>query len=402
MNNIGVIGIGNCGNQNAALAKEILACDSLAINVSETDLSSLPAEMRPYAITIGDGRGSGKDRIRAKKALRDDLIKVINSEQMQQFLSTKDIIFVISSSGGGSGGGSAIMFTDILMSKIADTDIPEDDKAVVITIGVLPYMEEGDDYLKNSLQYIKELYECIDDPTYMIYTNEAASNLKQLDKIYAKVNRNIIDDIKVLSGAFNTQTSLSSIDDQDFKNMIRTFGRIVVSNVTGITTDTVDRMTIEDQIIKDLKLNAHVDIQQDRKVSRIGIISDLPESIHAGIDFTFPKIREYVGRPNGTFIHDIVGDDKGVGEIHMIFTGLNPINDATLDIDTTLTEHGNQKGKKEDSIIGSIDISSYNDEDTVRTRNTSSYSFDETPSAESGETPKPKTDLKDTFAKFGI
>ena len=42
MLNVGVIGIGNCGNQVAKKAMEELGCDVLALNSSINDLSTLP------------------------------------------------------------------------------------------------------------------------------------------------------------------------------------------------------------------------------------------------------------------------------------------------------------------------------------------------------------------------
>ena len=64
---VGVIGIGNCGNQVAKLAKEELSCDVLALNSSKNDLETIP-ETIP-SILVGDERGAGKNRSEAKAVI---------------------------------------------------------------------------------------------------------------------------------------------------------------------------------------------------------------------------------------------------------------------------------------------------------------------------------------------
>ena len=55
---VGVIGIGNCGNHVVKLAMEELACDVLALNSSKNDLETIPDTIP--SILVGDERGAGK------------------------------------------------------------------------------------------------------------------------------------------------------------------------------------------------------------------------------------------------------------------------------------------------------------------------------------------------------
>ena len=55
---IGVIGIGNCGNQVAKKAMEQLNCDVYALNSSMNDLSTLPDTIPQFC--LGDEKGAGK------------------------------------------------------------------------------------------------------------------------------------------------------------------------------------------------------------------------------------------------------------------------------------------------------------------------------------------------------
>ena len=72
----GIIGIGNAGNQVAALGLSTKDIPALAINASEKDLDTIQIKMD--AIIFGDSAGSGKDRSIAKGFVKNnikDLIK---------------------------------------------------------------------------------------------------------------------------------------------------------------------------------------------------------------------------------------------------------------------------------------------------------------------------------------
>ena len=112
MLNVGVIGIGNCGNQVAKLAMNELKCDVLAINSSKNDLSTL-GEGVPV-LCLGDERGAGKNRTEAKLFLKKSIMDMIQKEEIKNFMSEKDVIFIVSSTGGGTGSGMAPVLSSII------------------------------------------------------------------------------------------------------------------------------------------------------------------------------------------------------------------------------------------------------------------------------------------------
>ena len=81
MLNIGVIGIGNCGNQVAKLAMEELACDVLALNSSKNDLSTLGDNVP--TLCLGDERGAGKNRTEAKLFLKKSIMEMIQKDEFK-------------------------------------------------------------------------------------------------------------------------------------------------------------------------------------------------------------------------------------------------------------------------------------------------------------------------------
>ena len=170
---VGVIGIGNCGNQVALLAHKEAGCDVYAINSSENDLAMLPDDIPKRA--VGKGEGSGKDRKEAKKFLKGAIMEMIAEEEFKNFLANKDVILIVSSAGGGTGSGIAPLLSKIISSSVANADgTPK----IVILVGVLPRIAEGYSTQVNALDYTHEIYDILERPTYMIYDNNAYKNEK--------------------------------------------------------------------------------------------------------------------------------------------------------------------------------------------------------------------------------
>ena len=82
MLNVGVIGLGNTGNQIAALAAEELKIPAMAINSSEKDLETIANKIPKILIsdTEGTSKGAGKNRALAKSYLKDSILSIISKE----------------------------------------------------------------------------------------------------------------------------------------------------------------------------------------------------------------------------------------------------------------------------------------------------------------------------------
>ena len=92
----GIIGIGNCGGQIVNLASKEMKIDGIAINTSDQDLSEVAADtVKTYL--IGDKKGAGQSRTRAKKYLKSDIREITESEDFTKFISGLELIYVVSS-----------------------------------------------------------------------------------------------------------------------------------------------------------------------------------------------------------------------------------------------------------------------------------------------------------------
>ena len=159
---VGIIGLGNTGNQVAALAQERLKVPVVAINSSEKDLESVPQIKVRRLIKKKDGEsaGAGKDRSLAKQYLKDSVMDLLKDEEINEIIMGLDVVFVVSSTGGGTGSGTAPILTNLISERFADTKC--------IMVGVLPVNNEAYSSHVNTLQYLDELYNVLSNQTYML------------------------------------------------------------------------------------------------------------------------------------------------------------------------------------------------------------------------------------------
>ena len=348
---IGVIGIGNTGNQVAALAKERLNVPVIAINSSEKDLETVPDTIPKKLIKDKDGlsNGAGKDRLLAKKYLKDSVMNIIKDEEVLKLVTPLDVVFIVSSTGGGTGSGTAPMLYKILSSILHDVKI--------ILVGVLPVNNEALSAHVNTLQYLEELYTVLENPTYMLYDNDKLADMPSY-QIMQKVNNEIVSDMDVLRCTYNYTTKFDSIDDRDMTRLISFPGRIVISRIEDFKEKDCDNVSIEDMIINDLKRNTHVEAQRDKKIMASGIITNLSQALTEEFDNNVPKVREFSGEPLHAFNHIYVNEDrKQANNVFLIMSGLTPVNDKINLISDRIEEiEERQKVLESDDALSGVEL----------------------------------------------
>lgn len=383
MLNIGVIGIGNCGNQVAKKAMEELGCDVLALNSSMNDLSTLPDSV-PH-MCLGDEKGAGKNRLEAKKFLKSSVIQMVGDESFKNFINGKDIIFIVSSTGGGTGSGMAPVLSKFIRQSFHDADGKE--KAVIL-IGVLPKISEAYTTQVNTLEYLTELTENLDDPTYMIYDNERLSK-EPTHIMMETINSSIVQDIKVLSGYYNTSTPFSSIDEKDMKMIVQTQGRLFIASLINIKEKDIDDETLEEFLIDQVKKNSHAEIDRNKIVARTGIITQLSESLNNQFDTHLTEVQKFIGSPVEEFEHIVINEERSVdNNIFLIMAGLSSINDRIHKVKDRIEEIEElQNNRESENALDGIDLQSMNAKRNYRADNTDDAK---------------KPDLDDIFSGFGV
>lgn len=376
---VGIIGIGNTGNQVAALAKEKLNIPVVAINSSEKDLETVPDSIPKKLITDKDGlsSGAGKDRKLAKSYLKDSITSLLKDKEMVEMIAPLDVVFIVSSTGGGTGSGTAPLMANIIEARFVDTK--------VILVGVLPVNNEALSAHVNTLEYLNELYKVLDNQTYMLYDNDKCSNLPSY-KLLDKVNNEIVEDINVLRCNYNYTTKLDSIDDRDAKRLISFPGRVMVARVEDFKEKDTDNMTLEDMIIDNIKKNCHVEAQRDKKIMASGIITNLSQTLTEEFDNNIPKVRDFTGDPVHAFNHIYVNDDRKMpNNLYLIMSGLTPVNDRINIISDRIEEIENkQKVLESEDALSSVQLDALSTKISDKENNNESSTVD----------------LKDIFGKF--
>ena len=387
MLDVGLIGIGNAGNQVATLAAEKLGIDVFAINSSRQDFDTIPDSITKKL--IGDEKGAGKNRADAKAFLKKQIMELMSDDDFKNFMSGKEVVYICSSTGGGTGSGIAPIMSSIIRQAFRDEEGRE---KPIILIGVLPKLSEGQSTQVNTLEYLHEVYDVLadDQPTYMLYDNNKYAK-ESSSAVLQKINADIISDIKVMKLTYNTPTPFDSIDEKDMKTICFDPGRIVVASAFNIKEKDLDEVSIEDLIINNLKINGHAEIQRDGIVSKTGLITNLSEKLNDSFDSHLNKVRGFIGEPVEEFLHIAINKERDMpNNVALIISGLSKIDDRIDKIEDRIKEieerQKEQESTKRESSFDEDEIANFNAKKNVRSTTTS----------------ESQADLKGTFAKFGL
>ena len=311
---VGIIGIGNAGNQVAALALEKKQIPALAINASEKDLDTLSVKMNQ--IVFGDSAGSGKDRSIAKGFVKNNIKDLFREADFKSFMEEVDIIFVVNSTGGGTGSGMGPILTDILRGYYA-----KDENKVFINIGILPTLGESVGAQRNTIEYLKEMSEL--GGSFMLFDNETRSNLatnKQMDII----NMEIVNMISIIRGDMSHSSPYGMIDDKDMCKIISMPGMIFMDVLTSIFEDTVTEDIDKMMLNHIAQESCMTKVDNDKIVKRLGFIAYLTSELHEHFNENLPAIREQFGEPIEDFKHfaENTESDK-LNSVALIMSGLS-------------------------------------------------------------------------------
>ena len=332
-----IIGIGNCGSQVAYLAERTYPelFDTVYVNSSEADLAMVKTEHDNLKFKIGDRdeiEGSGKNRTKMKEYLMADINTILADSNLQECIVEKKYCLVVTSAAGGTGSGAAPVLMEIMRQLFPDTNF--------ILIGVLPQlnaslMEQG-----NALEFLNELYDVLgSDTTYMIYDNEATSDLPPT-RALEEVNKNIVEDLKVLTGVDNYPTPYESIDEADMESIITTPGRLLVVRISKqLTEKSMEDNKLDDIIIKAIKKSAHTETDRNKKVVRWGIITYFTDQVNRLYSPELEGLNDFIGTPVERFNHNAINDgSEALNFLYMIASGLSPINDRVKKITDRIDE----------------------------------------------------------------
>ena len=319
---VGVLGIGNAGGQVAALAKKEEDIAAIAINVSEDDNETLKGVVT--TLGIGNAMGSGKNRDRAKTFGKAAIKNLISQDVFDGFIRSCQVVFVVYSTGGGTGSALGPMMTAVLKSHYASQD--ESERIRFINVGILPALTEALQAQENTIASLRELTSY--DSCYTLYDNDRHADLP-VNEMMEKVNKAVVEDIKVIRGDYNILSKYNQIDPQDMLNIISFDGMFRIVNAVGFQEKDLDKTSIEDILIDNLSTGATCEIDRDRIVKCIAPIVNIRASIANLFNPGLPKLRDIIGEPPVEFQHYYIIEDSEefLNRVHVIISGLSTPDD---------------------------------------------------------------------------
>lgn len=332
---IALIGIGNCGGQVCLYAdkKYPEIFDTIYMNTSHSDLAMIDSSSLKLKIgRDAEVEGSGKNRSKMKQYLRDSIEKVLSNKDFLNLISEKKYVFIISSAAGGTGSGASPVLFEVLRQAFVDVHF--------ILVTVLPKMQDSLSDQGNTLEFLSELYNDLgEDTTYMIYDNESTSEHSPTEAL-TLVNKNIVEDIRILSCVDNHPTPYESIDSADMESIITTPGRLLVARVNkGLTEKNMEDNAFDEMLIKAIKQSCQCETDRNKKVVRWGIITFFTEEVNKLYTGKFDKLIEFIGEPDERFNHNAISEvNEGSNFMYLIAAGLSPINDRATKIKNRVFE----------------------------------------------------------------
>lgn len=304
---LAVIGTGNCGGQMVNAACETLGIDGVAINGSQKDLDLITCP-KVVKIPVGDGKGTGKDRDKAKDFFLADSGIVLDPKFIK-VVEKHDVIVIVTSTGGGFGSGSSTELLELLQGMY--------ENKIFIVAGVLPFQDEGTAAFEHTKGWLKEVGAL--NPTYMIYDNNRFAGKVSPNRAAMMINEAFVRDLQVLQGDFITTTMTGGIDQRDMATVLSVPGRIFIDSMTGLERADVDGSlinTIKQHIEKE---SAHAELVNDKEILASALMYSLGEEFD---DYKI-GVKNDLQEAFGAHIKDMSNcSDEDEGTIAIVLSGL--------------------------------------------------------------------------------
>ena len=216
-NKVTWIGLGQAGGNIAQIAEVKYNYQTICINTSKEDLSSL--RNIKYPIWIQNGIGAAKDRKRVIRLMSesiDDIVDKINN------LVVGDIVIVVFSGAGGTGSGSSSFSCRYLVGQ----------GKIVVPVVILPSDEESAKGHANTYDCLAELMQING-----IGSTFLLDNSRVKDKF--SINNKFVSDIDALL-SLNHSSKYGNIDEAEIRTLLSCTGVAIISRSSKVKSTTSD------------------------------------------------------------------------------------------------------------------------------------------------------------------
>lgn len=220
---IGILGIGQAGNNGAIAAKEVGFTKVALMNTSDKDMNASSTTLPQFILKnneLKDDDGVAQDREEAKERLKKNAKAVIDF--LKEHFSDTKLLLIVSSTTGGSGSGLAPIIND-LVNRFMNNDVEDVHPVLFPFVGAY---DEGKQSALNTKAYLQEAYSS--DATVLHVNNGImGGNTKRLLELNNVVMEDLFNFFKENQGSVH--------GNLDNKEKIKTFkpsGGIVFSKIT--------------------------------------------------------------------------------------------------------------------------------------------------------------------------
>lgn len=376
MRKVATIGIGACGanitlevsNLDNYLVEqgfdEIYAFNKHAINSTEFDMTFL--EGTDVKVKTIGGNGCGKSRVKSKRLFKNVLKEMIPA--IANEIIDCDIIVVEVGLGGGTGSGIIAMFLDILRNQLSILDKNKRDR-IYIAIGAIPRLTEDLTSLRNAIEAITEI-NSINIP-YCLIDNELVTG--SIKDVYEATNRSVAMDLQVIRGDFNAVPSkIRNMDERDCFRLFSTPGLMTINKISNIKEVDLDKLSIDDLIVRSIKDSYNVQIEKDKVLGKIGVIMNLTEAMLEKFDESLEGVQKEVGKTPFKFIHVNIVENEAQTSIITVLTGLSCPDSKLAEMSEIINQAKSAVNIKKESKVGELNaatnwLNDDEDEDELET-----------------------------------
>lgn len=339
LHEISIIGMGACGNHIVELGEGF---NTIAINSTEEDTQQLN---NVNNILLIGTEGCGKIKKNGTKLVKEKFEQYFDN--LMEQTESSDMVVLIAGLGGGTGAGSISITADVLKSKLPNKQI--------ILIGVLPSNTEDIRALRNSIEVCKEFNQL--NLPYCLVDNGKVLESGSISECYDKINKFIIENIKVIRGDYNLPTSYGNMDVKDSKQLFSVPGLFTINKISGFNSTTFDETSFDDLILKSIKSSYNVQLQKDKIIKRLGLILTITEDQLSKFNRDIPKVKKEIGVPIETFLHVNICENERDCSIITILSGLSMPDSRLSEMLEIIEQSKESLRRKSTSEIKNIDES---------------------------------------------
>lgn len=316
--NVFVIGVGNAGNQTIVFGKKE-GMNVFAVNSSIKDLSDeiVGAEI-PSFIVGKEARGSGKNIQKGVELWKENGRMLFEVEQFMTSCQEADLIAVVSATGGGTGPSISPEICRILKSMFP--------RKIVMYHGITPKNTDSNVAFSNTSYCMNEIMK-LGIPYSLTDLNDYAEDAN--DEAFIKADRHAIQSIKAFSGSFLKMSSSQMIDENDLRTIISEPGYIAAYVVDGITSTQLEKRSMQQMIIDQIRKGPAMMIQKDGVSMQMGVIINCPDDMdEVTRTGDYNEIFAFIGhKPKNGIFENYGVTDGTTAQMVVILSGMTaPVN----------------------------------------------------------------------------